>query len=987
MKNPDKGTTDAVHRRAWNLLLLTAGLAAWTMVEAKGAAPAAPQNLITGRGFLNITGTAITDLTTSPKFPGQPDVIYYFPYFEWNADSSGDIGVPANNGYGDNYGAQVLGYFYPPATGEYVFFLGADDHAELYLSTDATSENKKLIASETSWSNPREFTVSSGSSDLASKNSSQFKTSQWPTTNTAGGAKITLTKGQAYYIEGLFKEGTGGDNLAVAAQAPDGSIDSTLPIPGSYLATFDLATVTGPIKIVTQPQSQTVDQEKPVTFSVNVSGAPPYSYQWRKNGADIPQARNASSYTIAAASSADNGAKFSVIVTGGEGTITSADAVLTVKPITTTFKPGWAKYERWSFSADAGTVDDFRTALESNALRAPDVSTRVAQFGAPWGVADNYWAKVSGYFIPPTTGSYVFFVGSDDNAVVYLSSDDTAAKKKMIARESSWSNQYQFTTSSGSSTLENKRSDTFDASEWTPANAITLQAGTKYYLEVLLDEGTGGDGADVTYKLAGQDDPSNDAAGMKMTGSVIGSDLNVTGAEVTITTQPQSTTVAESLTATFTAAATGTSLYNTTVAFQWQKAPKGSTTFVDIPGARTATYTTPGAVLSDDGAQFRVVASVPAASANSQAATLTVSSDKVPPTVLSAGALKGASSVGLAFNEGVESNSAANIANYTVTGATVTDALIHMGKYVELKLAGPIGASFSVTIKNVKDVPGNAMSSQTVTGQISNLVSADVGDPGVDPVQPGSGLFLGDKTYFVTGGGHDIWDTADGFQFLYMEFTGTFDMRARVTMNPRGPSTTTTWAKAELMARESTAAGSRHNSVAATRADGENAIEGQWRDATAQGCGNARVLTPIPYPNNWIRLVRPDATKGDISIYTSTDGVTWTFENIHATPATDPDPAFPATLLVGMAVTSHDNSGNDILAEGLYEEFTVTPYQEQVDPQLKVSVQANQVVITWAAGTLLSSPTVNGPYTTVTGATSPYRVSPSGTALFLQIKQ
>src|SRR4029078_9290843 len=68
------------------------------------APPAAPSGLIGAKGYLNITGTAITDLTGNPKFPASPDVAYYYPYFEWNADPGGDINTPANNGYADNYG-------------------------------------------------------------------------------------------------------------------------------------------------------------------------------------------------------------------------------------------------------------------------------------------------------------------------------------------------------------------------------------------------------------------------------------------------------------------------------------------------------------------------------------------------------------------------------------------------------------------------------------------------------------------------------------------------------------------------------------------------------------------------------------------------------------------------------------------------------------------------------------------------------------------
>jgi hypothetical protein len=53
------------------------------------------------------------------------------------------------------------------------------------------------------------------------------------------------------------------------------------------------------------------------------------SYQWRKNGANIAAA-NATSYTTPVTITADNGAKFDVVVSNSAGSVTSAQATLTV---------------------------------------------------------------------------------------------------------------------------------------------------------------------------------------------------------------------------------------------------------------------------------------------------------------------------------------------------------------------------------------------------------------------------------------------------------------------------------------------------------------------------------------------------------------------------------------------------------------------------------------------------------------------------------
>jgi hypothetical protein len=305
-------------------IMLAMGLAAGS---AQAAAPATPQGLITGKAYLNITGTALSGLTNSTKYPDSPDITLFLPYFEWNA--TGDIAT-APGDYGDNYGAQIAGYFYPPSTGDYYFYIAADDNAVLYLSTDSNPANKKLIAQETAYSDAREFFSSAGGSDITAKDSSQFIGSEWPNKPDSVYAEITLQAGQPYYIEAVLKEGTGGDHLAVSVLDPNAAIDYSLPIPGDYLAT-DRAV--GPVTIVTQPASQTAVERGSATFSVEANGTPPYTYQWRKNGTDILDATNIS-YTVTSATIVDNNAQFSVVVTGPEGSATSADAVLTVTPET-----------------------------------------------------------------------------------------------------------------------------------------------------------------------------------------------------------------------------------------------------------------------------------------------------------------------------------------------------------------------------------------------------------------------------------------------------------------------------------------------------------------------------------------------------------------------------------------------------------------------------------------------------------------------------
>ncbi len=88
------------------------------------------------------------------------------------------------------------------------------------------------------------------------------------------------------------------------------------------------ATGTAPA-ISTQPQAQTVAVGATATFTVTASGTAPLAYQWRENGGVILGATSAS-FTTAAAVASDDGAAFSVVVSNATGSVTSADAVLSV---------------------------------------------------------------------------------------------------------------------------------------------------------------------------------------------------------------------------------------------------------------------------------------------------------------------------------------------------------------------------------------------------------------------------------------------------------------------------------------------------------------------------------------------------------------------------------------------------------------------------------------------------------------------------------
>jgi hypothetical protein len=80
--------------------------------------------------------------------------------------------------------------------------------------------------------------------------------------------------------------------------------------------------------ILVQPGNVTTAENTFARFAVVADGSTPLSYQWRRNGVDIPGAVG-SGYTFFAMA-ADNGAVFSVVVRNSAGSVTSASATLTV---------------------------------------------------------------------------------------------------------------------------------------------------------------------------------------------------------------------------------------------------------------------------------------------------------------------------------------------------------------------------------------------------------------------------------------------------------------------------------------------------------------------------------------------------------------------------------------------------------------------------------------------------------------------------------
>ena len=243
--------------------------------------------------YTGIAGDTIGDLMGSPKFPDTPDATNIIQEFEAPTDAE------------DNYGQRVRGFIIPPTTGNYLFWIASDDNSVLSLSTSEDPNAKQEIAGVPGWTSSRE----------------------WDKYAEQQSASVSLQAGRAYYVEALMKEGTGGDNLAVRWQLPDGTIEE--PIPEPRLLVYGVA-FTPPV-ITAQPTNLTVIEGEPATFAVHVSNPDPVRYQWQRTRTNILDA-TAARYTLPAAAIRDDGILFRCRLSNSLGTVFTDEARLTVLP-------------------------------------------------------------------------------------------------------------------------------------------------------------------------------------------------------------------------------------------------------------------------------------------------------------------------------------------------------------------------------------------------------------------------------------------------------------------------------------------------------------------------------------------------------------------------------------------------------------------------------------------------------------------------------
>jgi len=173
-------------------------------------ADAGPANKILWEWWTGIGGTAVSVLTSNAAYPANPTGKQYVDAFQSAVD------------WADNYGQRLWGWLKPPQTGDYTFWIAGDDEQQLWLSTDGSPTNVKMIANVAGWTPAFDWDNTRGGAGGASQKS----------------AAIRLEAGKKYFIMAFGKEGGGGDSTAVAWQGP--GIATREVIKGQYVDMFYL---------------------------------------------------------------------------------------------------------------------------------------------------------------------------------------------------------------------------------------------------------------------------------------------------------------------------------------------------------------------------------------------------------------------------------------------------------------------------------------------------------------------------------------------------------------------------------------------------------------------------------------------------------------------------------------------------------------------------------------------------------------------------
>jgi hypothetical protein len=476
-------------------------------------------------------------------------------------------------------------------------------------SSAATLTVKSSLAAPKVTTQPTALTLKEGEAIVfsAAASGTPAPTLQWEASFNGGTTWLVLTGATSspYNFGGSYAAQNGGLFRATFTNSA-----------GSATTNAVLLTVDYAPSVLTQPASVAVSAGATATFTAGASGNPVPTVQWQlstnagSSWSNISGA-TATSYTTAATTTANSGYEYRAVFTNTVSSATTAAATLTVKsssaaptittqPTALTLKEG----EAIVFSAAASGTPAPSLQWEASFNGGSTWNVLTGATSSPYNFGASYAAQNGALFRATFTNS----AGSATTSSALLTVNPPSAAPKV-------------TTQPTALTLKAGEEIVFSAAaSGTPAPSIqwedSFNGGSTW---VVLS------GATHSPYDFGASNASQNGQILRATFTNSAGSVTTSGALLTvdyapsISSQPASTTVTLGASATFTAAATG----NPAPTVQWQQSTNSGSSWSNISGATSTTYTISKTTITQNGYQYRAVFTNSIGSATSSAAKLT----------------------------------------------------------------------------------------------------------------------------------------------------------------------------------------------------------------------------------------------------------------------------------------------------------------------------------------------------------------------------
>src|ERR1700678_1720432 len=380
-------------------------------------------------------------------------------------------------------------------------------------------------------------------------------------------------------------------NVWASPTAPGTYTITATSVDEASVSVSTTSTISGP-SIMTQPVSQHVCTGSNIVLSVTASYA--VSYQWNLNGTPIPGATS-STYTVSTAA-AVNAGNYTVTVTNGAGSVTSAVAVIAVGS---------------QITSNPASVTILPTQTATFSVAAQGLSPFSYQwFQIPSGSATGTaipGATSNAYTTPPVDASY-------NGAQYYATVTDSCGTTPLVSTSATLT----VGTGNASPTIITQPTGAGVAPGGTTTFSV-VASGTPtltyqwYVIPAGQTTGVAVSGAtSASYTVpgsattVGNDQDQYYVVVTNAYGQAVSQPVTLAvRSGIQITQQPATQYVDVGASATYQV----TAVSNLPLTYQWYEAAPGSSTFTAIPGATGSTYTQADAQATDSGSVLYVVVS------------------------------------------------------------------------------------------------------------------------------------------------------------------------------------------------------------------------------------------------------------------------------------------------------------------------------------------------------------------------------------------